>query len=396
MKTTAIKLKTAAETAVKKGHPWIFEGAITKQSGNPISGDIAIIFDNRNNRFLAIGLYDADSPIRIKVLQVGEPAKLTKAWFASRIASALQLRAPLLQTDTNSFRLINGENDGFPSLIVDVYDAVLVLKLYSAIWIPYLQLIQETLMELEMAQSLVIRLARSLSSNTALTFQDGQVLQGSFVEGADVIFREHGLRFYANPSKGHKTGYFLDHRHNRKRCGELAKGKTVLDVFSYAGGFSVHTLAGGAKEVTSIDISAHALELARKNAELNPHKGTHKLVVGDAFDLLQQYLNQGQQFDMVIIDPPSFAKQKSEAARALASYKRLARLGAMLVKKPGLLVLASCSSRVTSEAFYDINEQALHQTGLGHRLLQTTFHDIDHPIGFPEGAYLKCGYYRIG
>ena len=206
---------------------------------------------------------------------------------------------------------------------------------------------------------------------------------------------EHDVNFSANVIKGHKTGYFLDHRANRKQVGEWSKGKTVLDVFSYAGGFSVHALANGAKEVTSLDISKQALEIALENGKLNKYRGKHHTIAGDAFDELKSLIKKKVTFDVVVIDPPSFAKQASEIELAKKKYAQLAELGEKLTAKNGMLMLASCSSRVLAQAFYDINSQVLADTKRNYKILAKTQHDTDHPIGFPEGAYLKSVYYRF-
>jgi 23S rRNA (cytosine1962-C5)-methyltransferase len=195
--------------------------------------------------------------------------------------------------------------------------------------------------------------------------------------------------------KGHKTGYFLDHRDNRKRVGELSKGKTVLDVFSYAGGFSVHALANQAKEVTSLDISKQALELAVENGKLNDYSGKHITIAGDAFTEIKTLIQSGKKYDVVVIDPPSFAKQQSEIYLAQKKYSQLAKLGEKLTAINGMLVLASCSSRILADSFFDINKQALKSSNRQYKLVLKTQHDSDHPIGFPEGAYLKCGYYQF-
>ncbi len=210
-----------------------------------------------------------------------------------------------------------------------------------------------------------------------------------------VKFIEHGVYFSANVIKGHKTGYFLDHRDNRRRVGEFSKGKTVLDVFSYAGGFSVHALANQAKEVTSLDISKQALEIALENGKLNDYSGKHHIIAGDAFTEMEQLIQSGKTFDVVVIDPPSFAKQQSEIHLAKKKYAQLAQLGEKLTAKGGLLVLASCSSRIIADAFFDVNKASLSQAKRRFKLVLKTQHDTDHPIGFPEGAYLKCGYYQL-
>lgn len=391
----AIKLKPSAEKMVRKEHPWIFENSIAKQSGKGNAGDLAIIYDNKKNKILAIGLYDPFSPIRIKLIQFKKAAQINNYWFATKIQEAYQLRKPLLETNTNSYRLLFGENDRMPGFIADVYDEVLVIKLYSHIWFPYLNWIVPHLIEISNCNTVVLRLSRSLQT-TGNTFgvSDGDVIYGTLKDEV-VIFREHGVLFSANVIKGHKTGYFLDHRHNRKRVGELANSKTVLDVFSYAGGFSIHALAGSAKEVTSLDISKHALEMAKENAQLNTHSGIHNIMVADAFEGLQRLIDDKQRFDIVVIDPPSFAKRESEIDGAKNSYARLAILGARLVVNKGILVLASCSSRVQSDDFFSICEEHIINAGRSFTVLEKTFHDIDHPIAFKEGAYLKCGYYLL-
>jgi len=391
----AIKLKPTAQKMVKKGHPWIFEDSIVKQNIEGSTGDLAIIYDHKKNNILAIGLYDSQSPIRIKLIHFHKAIQINEKWFIDTIKKACEIRVPLLKTDTNSYRVIFGENDHLPGFIADVYDNVLVVKLYSHIWFPYFNILINTLQKETKCKTIVLRLSRSLqSSKNTYGLYDGQVIYGKLIDEV-VVFREHGVLFSANVIKGHKTGYFLDHRHNRRQVGKLAEGKRILDVFSYAGGFSVHALMGGAKEVTSLDISKHALEIAKKNAALNPHTGKHSVIVADAFEGLQDLNQQEKKFDIVVIDPPSFAKRENEINKARNSYARLARLGAQLVMPNGILVLASCSSRVVAEDFFEISEDNISATGREFRVLQKTYHDIDHPVTFPEGAYLKCGYYKL-
>lgn len=392
-KRLAIHVKPAAERALRRGHPWIFEEAITKQNTEGEAGSLSIIFDRKKDKFLAAGLYDPFSPIRIKALQFGTPANINALWFAGKIEQAFECRKPLLATDTNSYRLIYGENDGLPGFVADVYDEVLVAKLYSAIWFPYLPLILPPLLRLSGCTAIVLRLSRNLQARPDICYglSDGQALYGSLAQ-EEIIFREHGLSFTANVVKGHKTGYFLDHRHNRKRIGELSEGKSVLDVFAYAGGFSVHALAGGATSVTSLDISAQAMGMAAKNVALNQLEGRHKVLVGDAFEKLAQLKREGAVFDLIIVDPPSFAKQRNERERALEAYRQLAGLAADILAPKGLLLLASCSSRVTAPDFFEAVKTKLNNHPRHFREARCTFHDIDHPIGFPEGAYLKAIY----
>ncbi|TYP75217.1 class I SAM-dependent rRNA methyltransferase [Aquimarina intermedia] len=391
----AVKLKPSAERMVKKQHPWVFQNSISKQSMEGKAGDLAIIYDAKKNKFLACGLLDPDSPIRIKLLQFATPKTIDAEWFADTIKSAMHKRKSLLTTDTNSYRILFGENDHMPGFIADVYADVLVIKLYSHIWFPYLDTIVCNLIEITKAKSVVLRMSRLLQSKgETFDLQDGQLLYGT-LKNEVILFREHGVVFSANVIHGHKTGYFLDHRHNRKRVGGMSKNKTVLDIFSYAGGFSVHALAGGAKAVTSLDISQQALASAQDNAKLNTHSGTHHIMVADAFEGLAQLISEKKKFDIVVIDPPSFAKRESEILRAKQSYARLAKLGVQMVAPSGILVLASCSSRVTAEEFFEISESELYRSGRNFNSIDKTYHDSDHPIAFPEGAYLKCGYYQM-
>lgn len=393
-KVLAVKLTVIGERSVRSSHPWIFTDSIEKINKEGTAGDIAIIFSHSKNKAIGVGLYDPDSPIRIKMLHFGSGAALNSAFFSEKIKNAYALRVPLLRTKTNSYRLLFGENDGFPGCIADMYAKVLVVKLYSAIWIPYLTMLLDSLIAVSGAETVVVRLSRKLQQDSKTTLTDGMVLYGSLANET-ILFKEHGIHFSANVIKGHKTGYFLDHRENRRRVGRLSHQKTVLDVFSYAGGFSIHALANGAKEVTSMDISAQALVLAKANGLLNKHKGSHKTIVGDAFVEMQTLIDAGKAFDIVVIDPPSFAKSKNEIQIAKKKYKQLAQLGEKLTAKKGMLVLASCSSRITADVFFDINTAVLDAQKRSYTQGHQSYHDIDHPIGFPEGAYLKCGYYQF-
>lgn len=394
-KRLAIKLNAKGEQFVVKKHPWVFSNNIIKISSDALTGDLAIIFSKHKNRMIGLGLYDANSPIRIKMIHSETTkAEVNSDFFHRKIQHAYQQRLDLLKTNTTSYRLLFGENDGFPGLIADVYDDVLVVKLYSEIWLPYLEPILKSLQTVSNAETIVLRLSRGLQESVNHQFEDGEVVYGT-LDNEEVQFVEHGVNFSANVIKGHKTGYFLDHRDNRRRVGEFSKNKTVLDVFSYAGGFSVHALYNGAKSVTSLDISKQALEIARQNGKLNHYKGKHHTIAGDAFVELKKLIDDNQAFDIVVIDPPSFAKQQSEIDLAKRKYAQLANFGAKLTANGGLLVLASCSSRILAQSFFDINLRVLNNQPRAFHNLLNTFHDSDHPVNFPEGAYLKCGYYRF-
>jgi len=394
LKRVAVKVKPAALRKIKQRHPWIFESSILKINKEANAGDLCVIFDQKSNQFLACGLFDPFSPIRIKLLQYDTPKTINDEWFEEKIALAFEKRKPLLQTDTNSYRLIYGENDGLPGFIADVYDQVLVIKLYSFSWVPYLSTLLELLIKYANTETAILRLSRNVQKVMDQNqLKDGMVIHGT-LENEEVLFKEYGITFSANVIKGHKTGFFLDQRHNRKKISQLAKGKTVLDVFSYAGGFAIHALIGGAQKVSCIDVSQGAHDIALKNASLNSFEGDMNLITADAFVALKTLRYEGEVFDIVIIDPPSFAKSESEIDAAIWKYKELTKLGAVLTKKNGVLVLASCSSRVQSEVFFSVHEKVFRELNISFEILERTYHDIDHPVSFQEGSYLKCSYYR--
>jgi 23S rRNA (cytosine1962-C5)-methyltransferase len=394
----AIHVTPAAERAIRQGHPWVFDQAIRRQSCEGRPGDLAVIFD-RQRRFLAVGLYDPCSSIRVRILQRGEPAVIGQDWFQARLMEAAQLRTPLQEEGhTTGCRLVHGENDGLPGLVVDRYDQMLVLKLYTPAWLVHLREVLSALADVVPAERLVLRLGRTVQvrSEHLHGLSDGLVLFGPELDGP-VVFREHGLRFEADPVHGQKTGFFLDQRENRARVEKLARGKTVLNVFSYTGGFSVYAARGGARAVVSIDVSRPALAAVARNFALNcDHPdvaavaATHEALAEDAFEALARLGSDGRRFDLVIVDPPAFAKKQAEVERALSAYERLTHLGLGVLQPGGTLVMASCSSRVGADEFFTTVHRAAERAGRPLREIERTGHPLDHPIGFKEGAYLKC------
>lgn len=393
MGTLAIKIKKQAEKAILQGHPWVFESSIVKISKEGKTGDVAIIFDSRRNQVMAIGLYDANSPIRIRILHVGGPAKLDSSYFKSIFDTAKSRRHTLLSTDTSAYRLIYGENDGLSGLIIDIYNDTAVVKLYSGVWYSHLGTLIDLLVQDHKVNTVVLRLNRLLQTQDSV-YKDGDTIYGE-LQDEEVTFKEHGLFFKANLIKGHKTGYFLDHRHNRLKVRHLSKHKEVLDIFSYAGGFSVNAIAGGAKKVISLDISAQALEIARANVALNFKKAHHVIMVADAFDGMKQLSNENKKFDLIIVDPPSFAKSESQITGAIRSYKKLIRAAVPLLRQKGILLMASCSSRIQAEDYFLLVKEELVLMKKKFVVHQTSTHDADHPEGIPELSYLKSIYLEI-
>ncbi len=391
--TIAIKVSKSAEKYIRQGHPWVFESSIIKQSKTGKTGDIVIIFDQSKNKFLALGLLDVESPIRVKVLHYGSPERLNEDFIHRRMGKARDKRDSLISEETTAYRLIYGENDGFPGLIIDIYNDVAVVKLYSGIWIGLLLNLCNYLERILKCSAAVLRLNRKLTQEEN-GLENGQLLFGE-LQSEEVVFLEHGLNFGANLVKGHKTGYFLDHRHNRLKVRSLSSQKKVLDVFAYAGGFTVNALFGGAKEVTSVDVSAQALQLASQNVQLNDLSNGHKTLVGDAFKILPELYQKKQKYGLVIVDPPSFAKSEKQINKALYNYRKLVRLSVPLVEQGGILLLASCSSRVKKEEFFELIFEELEKLKIKYKVIDTTEHDIDHPKGIAELDYLKSIYLKI-
>lgn len=387
-----LRVTPAAEAALRTGHPWLYEGSIREQNRQGSAGELAVVYD-RHNRFRGIGLYDPDSPIRVRFLHQGKPQTLDAAWWEHHLQEALARRHGLFDARTTGYRLCNGESDGWPGLILDRYDTTLVLKLYTAAWLPRLPEVQSLLQKMVPHERLVLRLSRNLQDRA----EDGAVLAGAPLEGP-VQFLEHGLRFEADVLRGQKTGFFLDQRENRSRVEGLARGRAVLNAFSFSGGFSLYAARGGAVSVTDLDISAHALESARRNWELNREEISvracrHEPVQADVFEWLRDA--PPQRFDLVILDPPSLARREAQRGEALRAYSRLARSGIQRLHPRGVLVSASCSAHVSAEEFFGEVRLAARQSGRTFRELRTTGHPPDHPATFPEAHYLKCIYLRF-
>ncbi len=395
----AVRVMPAGERALHQRHPWLFERAIREQSFEGKPGDLAVVFDGRG-RFVAAGLYDPRSPIRVKVLQHGTPAPIDGDWFRARLAAAAALRAPLASPATTGYRLVHGENDGLPGLVVDRYDRTLVLKLYTAAWVPHLRRLLPALEEVQPFERLVLRLGRTLEAwpEDLHELADGQVLWGPEPDGP-VPFRENGLLFEANVIHGQKTGFFFDQRENRARVEQIARGRAALNVFAYTGGFSLYAARGGSPAVLSVDLSVPALEAAERHFALNSDHSqiaacTHTTQAGDAFAVIEGLAAARRRFDLVIVDPPSFAQSQAQVPGALAAYGRLAALGLAVLANQGILVISSCSSRVSAEAFFERVTRAATDVGRPLHEIERTGHPLDHPIGFPEGGYLKCLFAR--
>lgn len=410
----------AAERALRDGHPWIFASSIREVSREGRTGEIAVLFD-RKNRFLAAGLWDARGPIRVRALVVGKGAPIGLDLFRERVEAALHLRRPLFRqprpTDpaTTGFRVLHGESDGMGGVILDAYGAYLVLKLYTPAWLPHLPALLDGIEEGWASagptgsppEGILLLPSRRVEGELPAGLELPAAGRGEIPR--TLPFLEHGLRYEAHPLEGHKTGFYLDQRHNRARLARLdwsslpgggaEERRRVLNVFSYTGGFSLAAAAGGAREVTSLDLSGAALAQAHRHFELNQDhpevgKATHQGLEGDAFALLADLGARGARYEVVVVDPPAFAKEAGQVPGALAQYGRLTRLALGVLVPGGLLVQASCSSRITPEALEGAVFRAATEAGRPLRLVERTEHDVDHPVRIPENAYLKAVWAR--
>jgi 23S rRNA (cytosine1962-C5)-methyltransferase len=390
-----LRLTAAAESIVRGGHPWVFAQSVREQNREGTTGELAIIFD-RQDRFLAVGLFDAESPLRVRILHVGKPQAIDVQWWRRRAEKAFALRKSLFGADTTGFRCINGENDGWPGLVLDQYDTARVLKLYTAAWLPRLPEMGDLL---HGGHRLILRLSRNIQKHALQDFslKDGEILHGPALEGP-VIFLENGLRFEADVIQGQKTGFFLDQRENRRLVEGLASGRSVLNLFSYSGGFSLYAARGGASSVCSLDISEHALASAVRNFGLNQTIPSvahcrHETIQADVFGWL--WGRPERRFDLIVLDPPSMARRETEREEALRAYGKLMSASITLLSKNGVLVAASCSAHVSADEFFAAARESAHQSGRRFEELRTTRHPDDHPATFPEGEYLKCVYFRF-
>jgi 23S rRNA (cytosine1962-C5)-methyltransferase len=364
-------------------------------------GDLGVIYD-RDNRFLAVGLYDPFSDIRLRILNTKRPTEIDLGFFRERLEKALAIRAPLAETGTTGYRVLNGENDGFPGFVIDRYDSTVVLKLYTAAWFPYLEGLLTLIREKLAPERGVLLMSRHVQRTLppAEHWRNADMLFGEPLQGP-VRFQENGLWFEADVLQGQKTGFFLDQRENRLRIQKLSAGKTLLNVFSYTGGFSIYAFAGGARSVVEVDSNRHALEAARANLKLNfPDQAedatVFRQVSADAFEEFARMEERNETFDIVILDPPAFAKNKAHKRNALLAYTRLAKAGAKRTKPGGLLFAASCSAPVEAWEFYRAVDLGIRNAGRTYEEIERTGHAIDHPVAFREGAYLKGIYCRVG
>jgi 23S rRNA (cytosine1962-C5)-methyltransferase len=383
-------LKRGREKSLKRRHPWLFSGAIEKLSGKPGAGDTVEIKD-ASGKSQGRAAYSPKSQIRARMWSFDPSEEVDAAFFRRRIERALALREALpARRHTNALRLVHGESDGLPGLIVDRYADVLVAQFLAAGVERWRDPILDTLSELTAAEAIFERSDAEVRKLEALPARVGFARGNRNASRCPIV--EYGLNFRVDVEQGQKTGFFLDQRENRQRVRELAAGREVLDGFCYTGGFSIAALAGGARRITAIESSAPALEVARENLAANPFDAARvQFVQGDVFAQLRALRDRAAQFQMVILDPPKFAPSAAQVRNAARAYKDINLLALKLLAPGGLLATFSCSGGVSAELFQSIVAGAALDAGADAKIIERFGAAADHPVAleFPEGEYLK-------
>ncbi len=384
--THTLQLRRGKSESLRRFHPWIFSGALTRIPENFAEGTLVRVIDE-NNKFMAWGHYQVGS-IAVRVLSFTDRS-IDHAFWVERLSEAYQVRChlDLVRPDNDIYRLVHGEGDQLPGLIIDVYGETAVMQAHSVGMHCCRQEIAEAIVEA--CQGAVKHVY--YKSETTLPYKADLHQENGFLVGGDEtnVATENGLKFHIDWLKGQKTGFFIDQRENRKLLESYSKGKSVLNMFCYTGGFSVYALRGGATQVHSVDSSSKAIDLTRANVELNfPGDKRHEAFAEDAFKFLE---HAGGDYDLVILDPPAFAKHKGALHNALKGYTRLNSIAFQKIRKGGIVFTFSCSQAVNKDQFRLAVFTAAAQSGRHVRILHQIHQPADHPINIyhPEGEYLK-------
>lgn len=385
----AIILKADREKSLQRRHPWIFSGAVECIDGAPVGGDTVAVRDAAGS-FLAWTAYNPDSQITARVWSWQEKDVIGEAFLRQRIAYALAARHALaIGQAGNGMRIVHGESDGLPGLIVDKYGDVLVMQLGSAGPEHWRETLADILQELCAPACIYERSDSDGRELEGLPKRNG-IVRGKLPQQVEV--NENGLRFAVDVAAGQKTGYYLDQRDNRALTGTLAADRDVLNCFCYTGSFSLYALRGGAKSVLSIDSSQEALQIAQTNVGLNGLDASKaEWQCADVFEALRKLRDQNRKFDLIVLDPPKFAPTAAFAEKASRAYKDINLLGFKLLRPGGLLFTYSCSGGISDDLFQKIIAGAALDAGVDAQIVKKLHAAPDHPVllSFPEGAYLK-------
>jgi 23S rRNA (cytosine1962-C5)-methyltransferase len=406
-KMPEISLPTQLKERLAQGHPWVYRNHVPPNIRLPSGAWVRV----RCGSWSAYGLWDAERPIAIRIFS--ERQLPDAHWLRERVRAAWDLRAPLRDAGCTAYRWLFGEGDGLPGLTVDRYADFAVVQTYMQGAAQLLEWLVAALNDVAPLRGIVLK-QREVDDGDEETRRHGDTELSSHSVSAsprllvslsgdtppsNLVVREHGIQFFADLRAGQKTGLFLDHRENRRYVQDLSAGRSVLNCFAYTGAFSLYALRGGARSVVSADIGKGLAEAASSNIGLNGFDpARHTFATGDCFELLDRYAAEGRQFDLVILDPPSFAKSKQSRFAAARAYTRLNALGLRCVAPGGLLASASCTSQIGPEAFKELLAAAGASAGRRLQIIHEAGQPLDHPVPayFPEGRYLKFVVGRVG
>lgn len=383
-----VYLKPGKEESLKRFHPWVFSGAIARIEGEPEEGEIVDVFTSKKE-FIACGHYQVGS-IAVRVLSFTQQ-EIDRDFWRQKLQVAKDLRVALGligNPENNTYRLVHGEGDNLPGLIIDVYDHTAVVQAHSAGMHVYRMEIAEALSEVmgDIVQNIYYKSETTLPFKADLLARENGFIKGGSPEN---VAMENGLKFHVDWLKGQKTGFFVDQRENRHLLERYSKGRNVLNMFCYTGGFSFYAMRGGANLVHSVDSSAKAIDLTNENVQLNfPGDPRHQAFAEDAFKFLDR---MGDQYDLIILDPPAFAKHRDAVRNALRGYTKLNAKAFEKIRPGGILFTFSCSQVVNKDNFRNAVFTAAAQSGRSVRILHQLTQPGDHPVNIyhPEGEYLK-------
>jgi 23S rRNA (cytosine1962-C5)-methyltransferase len=385
-----LRLNRDLARTIKRGHPWVFADAL-RDLPRAVAGSSAVLLDNRKGQPIAVGFYDPASPLAFRVCDTDGRAKLDQRWAQGRLRDALSLRRSLFDSKTTGFRLANGEGDSVPGLVIDIYGEAAVVKLDGAGPCGFWQ-----------TDGIADWLSRAASVSCVYERRKERGREGRPLIGTEpvdpVTFLENGLLFTSDIVRGQKTGFFLDQRDNRHTIRRLAHGRSLLNLFAYTGGFSVAAGVGGASQVTTVDLAQPAIDAARLHWRLNElDDAAHDAIAVDAFEYLDDATAKRRRWDIVVVDPPSFAPNQDSVTKAKAAYQTLIAGGARCTASGGLLAAASCSSHIDLSAFLAICEEGISEARRRGTVLAIQGQPADHPspLALPEFRYLKFVLIRI-
>ena len=389
-------LKPHKEESLLGGHQWIFSGAL-QQPPHWIEVGGLVDVKSAMGQFIARGYYNPNTDIAIRILTHNPEEAIDASFLRQRIRNARDLRRVFDPAQTNAYRLVHSEGDSLPGLVVDQYADILVAQIHTAGMEKLRPLVIDALMQETGARGLLLRNDSQSRRREGLELEEPTVAAGEVP--SQVTVHENGVQFLIDCWQGQKTGFFLDQRDKREALRKYTRGKRVLNCFSYTGGFSVHAaLSSEATRVTSVDVSAAAIEMARQHFTLNGlEPDRHAFVVADVFDYLEEVQLKGERFDIIVLDPPAFAKTQGARSQALKAYRRLNTLAMQVLRPGGILLSCSCSATIGMDDLLGVISQSAQRFHRSVQLLESYTHGLDHPthLAMPETVYLKSVFCRV-